>query len=124
MKVQSVFRSLSLLAVLVLVLGVAGAFADGITSGRHDGTLVTSDAIHALTPVAAWHTDFAFGRTDQSNGIRSGYLLRMSLLDGPTRDLAGLPPPSTATPEPGTVFMLIAGIGIVLFGLRRRATQS
>ncbi|HTU33721.1 MAG TPA: PEP-CTERM sorting domain-containing protein [Candidatus Acidoferrum sp.] len=124
MDTTRVVRTVSMLAVLVLVLGVAGAFADGVTPSRHDDSLITSNTFHSLSPTADSHVGFAVESARPSNGIRQGYLLRMSLLGNPKSDLVSNPPPPTSTPEPGTLLMLAAGLGVLVVGWRQRASQS
>ena len=126
MDTTRVVRTVSLLAVLVLVLGVAGAFADGVTASRHDDSLITSNNLHSLNPTADSNAGLALESASHSNGIRQGYLLRMSLLGDPKSDLISNPPPPppTSTPEPGTLLMLAAGLGALVVGWRQRATQS
>lgn len=125
MDTTRVVRTVSLLAVLVLVLGVAGAFADGVTSSRHDDSLITRNTFHSLNPTADSHVGFALESAGRSDGIRQGYLLRMSLLGNPKSNLiSNPPPPPTSTPEPGTLLMLAAGLGVLVFGWRQRASQS
>lgn len=126
MDTTRVVRTVSLLAVLVLVLGVAGAFADGVTASRHDDSLITSNNVHSLNPTADSNAGLALESAGRSSGIRQGYLLRMSLLGDPKSDLISNPPPPppTSTPEPGTLLMLAAGLGALFVGWRQRATQS
>lgn len=125
MNTMRLIRLVSALAVLVLVFGVTAALADGVTSPRHGSDLVTSNTFHAFNPVAATHVDFALDGAMRSNGIRNGYLLRMSLFDGPRPNIVPIPPPPpTPTPEPRTLLMLAAGIGVLVVGWRKRVPQS
>ncbi len=124
MDTVKIVRAVSVLAVLVLVVGVAGALGDGITGPRHDGALVTPYAMHAFNPVAVTHVDFAVDGAARSNGIRDGYLLHTALLNSPRPNFIINPPPPVSTPEPGTLLMLAAGLGILAIGFRRRAFQS
>lgn len=125
MDTTRVVRIVAVLAVLVLVLGVAGAFADGVTSSRHDDSLIMANSFHSLNPNADSHVGLALEGAGHSNGVRQGYLLRMSLLGDPKSDLiSNPPPPPTSTPEPGTLLMLAAGLGVLAVGWRQRASQS
>lgn len=117
-------RLVSALAVLVLAFGVTAVLADGVTSSRHAGDLVTSNTLHAFNPIAAAHVDFALEGAVRFNGIREGYLLREGLLDGPKANIISNPPPPTSTPEPGTLLMLAAGLGALFIGWRQHAFQS
>lgn len=125
MDTTRMVRTASVLVVLVLVLGVAGAFADGVSSSRHDDSLTAVNTFHPLNPNADSHVGLALEGAGHSNGVRQGYLLRMSLLGDPKSDLVSVPPPPpTSTPEPGTLLMLAAGLGVLAVGWRQRASQS
>lgn len=122
---KKVFCTMASLFLLVLVLGVTGAFADGVTAPHSRGDFVTFDAVHNFTRVAALHSDFDFNTNTGFSGIRDGYKLWTSLLDGPTAAIVPVPPdPPSTTPEPGTLYLLLMGGGLLALGMRRRAIQS
>ncbi|MGH9735313.1 MAG: PEP-CTERM sorting domain-containing protein [Candidatus Acidiferrales bacterium] len=124
MNTTRLIRLVSALAVLVMVFGVTAALADGVTSSRRAGDLVTSNTFHAFNPIAASHVDFATESAVRSNGIREGYLLRERLLNGPKANIISNPQPPQETPEPGTLLMLAVGLGTLFVGWRQRACQS
>lgn len=125
MGIRRVFCTMASLLLLVLVLGITGAFADGVTAAHSRGDFVTFDAVHNFTRVAALHSDFDFNANTGFAGIRNGYKLWTSLLDGPTAEIVPVPPdPPSTTPEPGTLYLLLMGGGLLALGMRRRTTQS
>jgi len=130
-RATRLFGSAAAVATLVLLMAVSGAFADGVRSNRHEGLLVKSEAMHSWSnPVAAMHAGFTLDGSARMDGIRNGRVLHMSLFEGKfSNDVAdtddnddnGDP---TSTPEPGTLLLLAAGMGILFLGRERRATES
>jgi hypothetical protein len=126
MGTRRIVCTIASLVLLVLVLGVAGASADGVMGGHRHANLVSFDAIHNLSGAAAWHNDFAFGGNTQFKLAGSSYWLGSGLeLFGPTLAIVPVPPnPPSTTPEPGTLYLLLIGGGLLVLGMRRRAIQS
>jgi len=132
---KMVLRSLALLVALVFVAAVSGAYADQIGSRFHeDQNLIKVEPsvnfhayLHQL-PVA--ETNSTYGEDHESwrvTGLRDGRWLRLSLRDGWETDINeggnnGDPstPSAVATPEPGTLLLLAAGLFIV----RRRVLNT
>jgi hypothetical protein len=129
-RMNMVLRSCGMLMAFVLVLGVSGAFADGIgrdyDHGR--GSLIKSEPVGTswsstrfadLPLVVGSQRDEIFGRT---NGLRYGEWFWFNLKDFRDKDTGGGPSgdPTTATPEPGTFLLLANGLGFLLFSRRRR----
>lgn len=113
------------LALLVLVLGVVGASADGVMGGHSHANLVSFDAIHNFSGAAAWHNDFAPAGRTHFEGIENGYWFGTALFGAPVAAIVPTPPPPpSTTPEPGTLYLLLMGGGLLVLGVRRRATQS
>lgn len=109
-----IVRSASLLALLVLVLSVTGAFADSVTSR----TAVARRSVHTLSV---------------NNVMQNAYWIPTSLATLFPMLLPGTPiiaitstppPPTTPTPEPSTAYLFMLGAGLLLVGMRRRAAQS
>lgn len=126
MEVKRTVSYVSVLFLLVLVLGVTGAFSDPVTSGKHSD-LVTFDSIHGFSPVTNWHSDFGVNGVSKLDGLHTGFWFHDSLGDGPKADLSGsggVNPPPTATPEPASIYLLALGAGLLFFGMGRRATES
>jgi PEP-CTERM motif len=130
-RLKGVCRSAVVLAALVLVVSVAGAFADGV-HGDHDGTFVRYDSSRTwFNPTSYSHDGWSFGKTD-SNRVFKDVDGRWSknwsgdTYDGWSgktySDVQKNSSDPTATPEPGTVLLL--GMGVLLcFTVRRRAMQ-
>jgi hypothetical protein len=128
-------RSLAVLVGLVFVAAVSGAYADQIGSRFHpdenfvnvEPAVIHHASLHQL-PVADLGSSFTYGEDHHdwwSTGIRDGHWLRLSLRDGWKADNDGgwndsAPPSSVATPEPGTLLLLAAGLFIV----RRRVLNA
>lgn len=120
---KKLVQSAVILAALVLVGAVAGAFADGVPA-PHQAALLNSQALQ-LNPVAASHADLTLGNHgnhDPSNGLRKGYLLHASVMGDDDADDSSSDDPTT-TPEPGTALLLLVGVGLLFF-TRRRAFES
>jgi len=130
-----VLRSLVVLTALVFVAAVSGVYADQIGSRFHeDDNLIKVEAnttfhafLHQL-PVAALNSNSMYGEDHESwriRGIRDGHWLRLSLRDGWSfndidNDGGSDPTSNVATPEPGTLLLLAAGMFIV----RRRVLNA
>jgi len=109
MEARKVVRSVSLLALLVLVVSVTGVFADGATNSQPRGTVVSLNSVQAPNP----------------NLLQADLMLPTLLPTGPIVALIpNPPPPTTPTPEPSSVYLFMLGAGMILFSLKRRATES
>ena len=119
---------LGVVAALVLVIAVAGASADGVRGGdTHHGVARSSDVVHGFNPIASYHEDFTLDSHKPGNGIRSGYLLRESLLAGKFCKTGGdnsKGKDPTSTPEPGSLVLLLAGVGGLFFARRSKVPVS
>ncbi len=129
-----VVRSLVVLVALVFVAAVFGAYADEVGGrfGENNVAKVESAgtfhaSLHQL-PVAELSSYSAFGEDHESwriTGIRDGHWLRLTLCKGWEGSGGQFIPPSpsspppqpgipgtVATPEPGTLVLLAAGLFI------------
>jgi hypothetical protein len=134
-KVTAVVRSAAVIVALVLVVAVTGAFADGVAGGHHYGAFIESDFHMTFNPIAASHVNLTSDQDGGSwrfSGLRDGYWLRGWKKDAFSdnddawswSDPSGPTDPVSATPEPGTLLLLAAGIGFLLFMGRRTAFQT
>ena len=124
-KVKGVCRSAAVLAALVLVFSVAGAFADGV-HGDHDGTFVKHDSFKTwFNPTYNSYDSWNFDKKDWKDGKdfkgfdeswSKNWCDKNYFKDNDKSCR------STATPEPGTLLLL--GMGVILVSIRRRATQA
>lgn len=109
MEARKIVPSVSLLALLVLVVSVTGAFADGATNSQFGGTVVSVSTVQTPNP----------------NLLQADLMLPTLLPTGPIVALIpNPPPPVTPTPEPSSVYLFMLGAAMILFSLKRRATQS
>lgn len=128
-RATRLFGSAAAVATLVLLMAVSGAFADGIRNNGREGLLVKSETMQSWSnPAAALHADFGLYHNGRFDGIRNGRVLHMSLFEGKfsndvsdTDDNNGDP---TSTPEPGTLLLLAAGVGILFLARERWAAGS
>lgn len=110
MEARKVVRLVSLLALLVLIVSVTGTFADGARNSQSGGTVVSINSVQATNP----------------NLLQADLMLPTLLPTGPIVAIIPNPPPPpvTPTPEPSTVYLFMLGAAMILFSLKRRATQS
>lgn len=126
-----VLRSLAVLMALIFIAAVSGVYADQIGSRFNGETNVinvepvrTFHASLRQLPVTELSSYSTYGEDHESwrvTGIRDGHWLRLTLCKGweggdvqPTTPTPGSPPPggTVATPEPGTLVLLAAGLFI------------
>lgn len=106
MEARKIIRSASLLALLVLVISVTGAFADSATNSQSGSVVVSVSSVQVPSP-----------------NLQADLLLPTFLPAGPIIALTSVPPPQATTPEPSTVYLFMLGAGMILLSLKRRATQ-
>jgi PEP-CTERM motif len=121
--VKKAAYAIAAVAVLVLIVAVSGAFADGVRHDTHQGLLVSSEAVYTFHPSGSFHADFGVLNHEPESGIRNGYFLRESWFGGKYwgDNHSQGSDPLTTSPEPGTLVLLIAGVCGLFFARRREA---